>query len=189
MADPRLTIRTTAGEVLPVTLQVDKRLRKTVRWQPAAGGVLLRLPPRFPRRNLPGLLKQIEQQYQRASRKRPGRTDADLKHRADQLLKTAFKQDIPYTAIRWVGNMQNRLGSCTSGGPTDGHIRISDRLKAWPEWVTDYVIVHELAHRLHPDHSPAFWAAVNAAYPRTAEARAWIKGYFFAKGAPYENED
>lgn len=189
MAKPQLSILNASGESVPVEIQVDKRLKKTARWQPQASGVLLRLPPRYPHRDLPGLLEQIEKQYQRSRRKRQGRTDADLKQRADQLIRTAFPLPIEYTAIRWVGNMQNRLGSCTNGGVTDGHIRISDRLKGWPDWVVDYVIIHELAHRPHPDHSPAFWQLVRSACPRADEARAWIKGYFYARGIEHESED
>ena len=43
-----------------------------------------------------------------------------------------------------------RWGSCT---PSTGQIRISTRLAAWPPWVLDYVLVHELAHLAVADHS------------------------------------
>lgn len=169
---------------------VDKRLKKIVRWQITADGEIhIKVPARYPQGDLPRLLKQIEKKYRRTERKRQGRTDEDLKQRADRLIRDAFGKPIPYASIRWVGNMQNRLGSCTNGGATDGHIRLSDRMKGWPDWVVDYVIVHELAHRLHPDHSPAFWADVRAAYTRTDEARAWVKGYFFALGEEAHSED
>jgi predicted metal-dependent hydrolase len=77
-------------------------------------------------------------------------------------------------SVRWVTNQQGRWGSCT---PADGSIRISDRLAGMPHWVLDYVLVHELAHLRHPDHSKAFWAAVHR-YPRTERAR----GYLIAVG-------
>ncbi|MGH1488061.1 MAG: M48 metallopeptidase family protein [Acidimicrobiales bacterium] len=77
------------------------------------------------------------------------------------------------TTIRWVSNQKQQWGSCT---PSDGSIRLSDRMAGFPRWVVDYVIVHELAHLVHGDHSPAFWDLVNA-YPKTERAR----GYLLAK--------
>ena len=81
----------------------------------------------------------------------------DLQARAEQINRKYFNGQLHWQAIRWVDNMQQRLGSCTRGGATDGHIRISSRMRNWPDWVVDYVIAHELLHRRHPNHSPAFW--------------------------------
>ena len=58
------------------------------------------------------------------------------------------------TAIRWASDMTTRWGSCT---PDTGTIRISDRIAAFPDWVVDYVIVHELAHLHVGGHGPDFW--------------------------------
>ena len=100
--------------------------------------------------------------------------------------KKYFGGQIEWEAIRWVGNMETRLGSCTNGGSTDGHIRISDKIKGWPQWVVDYVIAHELVHRLHPDHSKAFWETLSGGYPKTERARGFIQGIGFADGQQYE---
>ena len=59
--------------------------------------------------------------------------------------------------------------------PADGTIRLSSRLKGMPDWVVDYVLVHELAHLLQPGHDPAFWALVGR-YPRTERARGFLEG-------------
>ena len=84
--------------------------------------------------------------------------------------------------------MKTRLGSCTNGGPTDGHIRISAEGKDWPQWVIDYLIAHELTHRLHSDHSPEFWDPLTEAYPKTERARGFIKGVLFARGQQLDEE-
>jgi hypothetical protein len=84
--------------------------------------------------------------------------------------------------------MQSRLGSCTHGGVSDGQIRISDKIKGWPDWVVDYVIAHELLHRRHPNHSDAFWNDLKTAYPLTERARGFIHGVGFAAGQPLEDD-
>lgn len=54
-------------------------------------------------------------------------------------------------------------------------IRLNWRLIAAPEFVQDYVCIHELCHLPHPNHSPRFWAAVNQATPHTQAAKTWLK--------------
>ncbi len=96
----------------------------------------------------------------------------DLRARSERL---AENYDLPLPrSIRWVSNQQQRWGSCT---PSDGSIRLSDRLASFPEWVIDYVIVHELAHLMEFGHTPRFWSIVQQ-YPLTERAR----GFLIAKG-------
>ena len=190
MAETHYTIQDKDGSPVHVNLKRDKRLKKSWSWarQPD-GSVLLRVPARLPRPVLDGLLKQIagmlEQQENLAAR----RTDAELHARAEQINRKHFKGQIRWQAIRWVDNMQQRLGSCTRGGVTDGHIRISSRMRSWPDWVIDYVIAHELLHRRHPNHSAEFWDELKHAYPLTERARGFIDGIGFAQGQPLEDDD
>ncbi len=76
--------------------------------------------------------------------------------------------------ITWVTNQRDRWGSCT---PSQGTIRLSDRLAIFPVWVIDYVVVHELAHLVESNHNDRFWAIVGQ-YELTERAR----GYLLAKG-------
>jgi predicted metal-dependent hydrolase len=95
----------------------------------------------------------------------------DLPERATTL---AGRYDLPRpTSIRWVDGMRTRWGSCT---PSTGAIRLSSALAPFPDWVIDYVIVHELAHLREGGHNPAFWRLVSR-YPRAERAR----GYLIAK--------
>jgi hypothetical protein len=75
--------------------------------------------------------------------------------------------------IKWSDDMTTRWGSCT---PTDGTIRISTRIAQFPDWVVDYVIVHELAHLRVPGHGNDFWDVVRR-YPKCERAI----GYLIAK--------
>lgn len=54
-------------------------------------------------------------------------------------------------------------------------IRLNWRLIGAPEWVQDYVCIHELCHLIHPNHSPDFWAAVNQHTTHTQHAKTWLK--------------
>lgn len=72
--------------------------------------------------------------------------------------------------VRWSDNMEARWASCT---PATRTIRLSTRLAAFPDWVVDYVLVHELAHLVVADHSPRFWALVER-YPLTERARGFL---------------
>ncbi len=69
--------------------------------------------------------------------------------------------------------MTTRWGSCTI---STGAIRISNRLVAFPDWVVDYVIVHELCHLEVRGHGPDFWKLVHR-YPKAERAI----GYLIAK--------
>ena len=61
-------------------------------------------------------------------------------------------------SIGWSSRQRLRWGSCSA---SSGDIRISSRLADAPPWVLDHVIIHELAHLVVADHSPAFQALVN----------------------------
>jgi hypothetical protein len=72
-----------------------------------------------------------------------------------------------------IRNQRWRWGSCNR----DGHICLNWRLLTMPEWVRDYVLIHELMHLKRMDHSPRFWKLVAAACPQYQEARRWLARY------------
>jgi predicted metal-dependent hydrolase len=183
MVDQQYKIHNSRGEPVTVILRRDKRLKKTSRWELNSDGtILVRVPVRIPKYRMGDILKQVSVQLDKAAKLHNRRNDESLQARAEQINRKYLQGKIRWNAIRWVSNMQTRLGSCTRGGPTDGEIRISDKIKDWPEWVVDYVIAHELLHRKHPNHSRAFWDELKAAYPRTDQALGFIQGVGFAKG-------
>ena len=77
------------------------------------------------------------------------------------------------TSVEWSTRQKLRWGSCT---PTTGRIRLSDRMRDYPQWVIDYVLVHELAHLSEHGHGPAF-KALMARYPLAERG----EGYLIAK--------
>ena len=116
-----------------------------------------------------------------AEQRRKLNSDEALEARARLLNDRYFDGQLRWTSIRYVTNQNGRYGSCT---PSRGTIRISHRLADAPIWVLDYVLVHELAHLVEPNHSKRFWRLVNR-YKLTERAR----GYLMAKGLEEEGED
>jgi predicted metal-dependent hydrolase len=171
---------------IQVELVRDGRLRTRIHWEWNGSQVRIRAPRRVPQRELDRMVAEIVEKVKRKRAQVHARADADLEARARQLNEKYFGNEIEWHSIRWVSNMRKRLGSCTNGGPTDGDIRISDRIKGWPPWVIDYVITHELAHRKHRNHGKAFWSYVGR-YPKAERAQGFIIGLAFQVGEDAED--
>ncbi len=107
--------------------------------------------------------------------------DGELAERAERLSVQYFEGRARPASVRWVTNQNTRWGSCT---PAEGSIRLSHRLKGMPEYVVDYVLLHELAHLLVPGHGPRFWRLLEA-YPRTERARGYLEGVAAAGRLPH----
>jgi predicted metal-dependent hydrolase len=88
----------------------------------------------------------------------------------DRLLQLAKQFGLHVSRVS-VRNQQSRWGSCSP----NGHICLNWRLVTMPEWIRDYVIIHELMHLKRLDHSPKFWKLVAAACPEYEKARAWLR--------------
>ncbi len=172
----------------PIDVQVvrDARLRSRLHWEWSGNRVRVRVPPGIAQAELDRHVAGIVAEVKRRRSQVRARADADLEAMARRLNERYFGGAIAWHSIRWVGNMRRRLGSCTNGGPTDGDIRISERVRGWPEWVIEYVVAHELVHRLHPNHGPDFWATL-AHYPRAERARGFVQGVAFQLGEDSED--
>ncbi|MFJ5045135.1 M48 family metallopeptidase [Streptomyces sp. NPDC088719] len=107
--------------------------------------------------------------------------DTGLVERAGRLSAQYFGGRARPVSVRWVTNQNTRWGSCT---PVEGSIRLSHRLQGMPEYVIDYVLLHELAHLLVPGHGPGFWRLLEA-YPRTERARGYLEGVVAADRLPH----
>jgi predicted metal-dependent hydrolase len=64
-----------------------------------------------------------------------------------------------------------RWGSCT---PND-NVTFNWRLVKAPMFVIDYVVVHELAHLIEPNHTPRFWNIVGSQVATLEKAKQWLK--------------
>ena len=138
--------------------------RKTVEARLVDGCLEVRIPARMSEEEEAPWVAEMQRRFLRQA----DAEGIDLKRRAAAL---ARRYDLPRpTSIRWVSNQRHRWGSCS---PWSGEIRISDRVAAWPPWVLDYVLVHELAHLRESGHGARFQALVDR-YPRAERARGFL---------------
>lgn len=151
----------------PVRVVRSTNRRKTVDARIVDGVIEVRVPAR--------MSKKDEQIYVAELVARLERRDAEQAVDVEQRMRTlARRYDLPLPeSIRFVDNQHQRWGSCSI---ETREIRLSSRLAKYPPWVLDYVIVHELAHLVVPDHSARFHELVDR-YPRAERAR----GYLHAK--------
>lgn len=110
------------------------------------------------------------------------RTGSPAQHVLNWLAEQA-RRELPAYVEKWAHRMQvyptalsfgcakARYGSMTS----DGRMRLNVALMHFPAQYIDYVVVHELAHRVHPDHSPAFHAYVESVQPGAGQLRKEMK--------------
>ena len=151
----------------------SRKRKKTVQAREENGKIYVYLPAGMSREEEKKYVDELVKKMERRKRRRELNSDESLSRRAQELNEKYFGGKLEFE-IKYVTNQSRRFGSCT---PQDKKIRISDRLVDMPSWVRDYVIVHELAHLIQPDHSKKFWEMVNR-YKYTERAR----GYLMAVG-------
>jgi predicted metal-dependent hydrolase len=151
----------------------SRKRRKTVQAREVDGTLEILAPAALSQKELDAHIDKLRERIERL-KSRSELDDEALNKRASELSRRYFNGLPRWESIRWVMNQNKRHGSCTSA---KGSIRISDRVAGMPRFVSDYVILHELAHLIEPNHGPAFWELVYK-YPRTERAR----GYLMAIG-------
>jgi predicted metal-dependent hydrolase len=71
-----------------------------------------------------------------------------------------------------ISDLKYRWGSCT----LKGNLNFNWRLIKTPQFVINYVVIHELAHLIELNHSQNFWNIVKVQMPNYMEAKEWLRG-------------
>ena len=159
---------------LLVEFQRSARRRRTISARVDGNRLILQVPAGLSTAEEQSWAEKLGARILATRRQRELNTDDDLATRAQALNERYFDGRLTFVSVRYVSNQQHRFGSCT---PTQGTIRISDRLAKMPAWVRDAVLVHELAHLEVASHNARFWKLANR-YPLMERAR----GYLMAVG-------
>ena len=158
----------------------SRRRRRTVSARVVRGVMYVRAPVDIPEERLGEVIRDFQIRWERQRVKKELNSREDLEEIGQRLNERHFGGKIKVASIRYVTNQNKQFGSCNY---RTGTIRLSHRLVGMPEWVRDYVIVHEMAHIIEPNHSKSFWELVSR-YKLAERAR----GYLMAKGFEIEGD-
>ena len=172
-----------------MTAELIRSRRRTLSVQVRRdGSVLVRAPMRTPQREIRRFLEKhadwiekqqlrLRQQAEEAA-KIPPLSEDELKEltrlaRKDLTARCeayAAQMGVSYGRIA-IRHQKSKWGSCSS----KGNLNFNCLLMLTPEDVRDYVVVHELCHLRHMNHSAEFWAEAEKYMPDYRDARKWLK--------------
>lgn len=182
------------GSVLEIEYELIRSKRRSVGFEVKPGGrIIIKIPNRMPLSSLPQMIEAkkdwLYEAYLRQSSKEdvsqlrqeeksdPRLIYLEKKYRqaAKQYIYERVEYYLPltgghYSSIR-IGDQKTRWGSCSSNKT----LSFSWRLMLAPPRVLDYVVVHELCHLTHMNHSKEFWTLVASVDPDYKEHRKWLK--------------
>lgn len=162
-----------------ICIQIDKQLN-----------IIVRAPFRTSKRQIIGFVEKnyewIEKHYEKMRKKKETfETDEPEGYTPEEIKQLAVraKNVIPYRVAFYasmigvdygritIRNQKSRWGSCSG----KGNLNFNCLLVKMPPAVLDYVVVHELCHRLEMNHSKAFWALVETYMPNYKIYKKWLK--------------
>jgi predicted metal-dependent hydrolase len=178
----------TAGEDgFAVEIRRSTRRKRTVSAYRDGDRIIVLVPSRLRRadeqRLVAELVERVTERERLALAGGARASDDALMQRCRELSRRHLDAVAYPASVRWVKGMRTRWASCT---PIDATIRVSERLRSVPDWVLDYVLVHELAHLQVAGHGPRFWQLVEN-YPRTERARGYLDG--LSAGLAHKGQD
>lgn len=170
-------------------IQIIRSQRKTLSIQiDSDGQIIARAPMRMPQADIERFVQEksswIEKHLQKrqteqAVLQEEGRFTKEEIEKLANLAMAVIPQKVAYYARLMnvtyrritIRNQKTRWGSCTR----EGNLNFNCLLMMAPPEVLDYVVVHELCHRLEMNHSARFWAQVEKVMPNYKKHRKWLK--------------
>lgn len=171
-----------------VDVTVIHSQRKSVSIELKTEGIIVRAPKGMSRQKIDAFLEQkrswiekhwvkVQAQKDVLEEKKPF-TMQEIQELADKALVVIpekVKKYAPLVGVTYgritIRNQRSRWGSCSS----KGNLNFNCLLMLCPDEVVDYVVVHELCHRKHMNHSAQFYAEVERVFPDYRRCRKWLK--------------
>ena len=171
-----------------IPIKLFRSKRKTIALEIKQDGIYIRAPLRmsdaeiqnFLERKKDWLQKHLHKQAERSAavKNLPPYTHEELHALAEKALQVIPERVKYYAEVIGVDygritirNQRTRWGSCSS----KGNLNFNCLLMQMPDEIIDSVVVHELCHRKHMNHSSKFYAEVEKAFPNYQRCRKWLK--------------
>lgn len=146
------------------------------------GRLRVRCPMAMPRQQIESFVQSKAAWIEKYRRQLPSQSEKLTAQQLEALRKQLRRQIgqrvayyAPLVGVSWgkitLRAQRTRWGSCSSRG----NLNFNLLLGLVPPRVLDYVVVHELCHRLEMNHSPRFWAQVERILPDYRQCRSWLK--------------
>ena len=182
------------NQIVELPFEIKRSKRKSIGFEVKAGGdIIIKIPLHIPINKVIPVIEEkkdwIYETYLRQKDKISFEKKREEEHQDPRLqylekkYRKAAKQYIyerveyylpqtggHYSSIR-IGDQKSRWGSCSSNGT----LSFSWRLMLAPPRVLDYVVIHELCHLTHMNHSKDFWDMVESIDADYKEHRKWLK--------------
>lgn len=148
----------------------SRRRRRTVSARLVDDLLLINAPLILPQDRLDEIVSGFKLKFARKKLKTELDKEKNLLDLAIALNEKYFDNKLQIKSIEYVTNQNSRFGCCNY---RTAKIRISHKIGLLPEWVRKYVLIHEMAHLIEPNHSRAFWDIVSR-YKLTERARGYL---------------
>ena len=149
------------------------------------GDIIVRSPYSVSRRKVEQMLREKQdwiEKHQKAIKERENSrremTEQERREgieRANQILPARIQYYAKIMGVTYgritLREQKTRWGSCSS----KGNLNFNWKLALMPDEILDYVVVHELAHRMEMNHSDKLWKIVENVLPDYRERRKWLK--------------
>lgn len=177
-----------ASPIDEIQVKIIYSKRRSISVEIKPEGILVRAPKGMSRRAIYNFLAEkqdwIEKHWKKIQERReiieqlPRYTEEELKvlvQKAKLVIppkveKYASMVGVDYGRIT-IRKQRSRWGSCSS----KGNLNFNCLLMLFPDAVIDSVVVHELCHRKHMNHSAAFYAEVERVFPEYRKCNKWLK--------------
>ena len=155
---------------MEVKIVRSHRRRRTVSAHLIKDTLLVNAPLMLSQKCLDRIIEGFKVKFEKKKLKDELKKSESLADIAARMNERYFANLLKINSIEYATNQNHKFGCCNH---RTARIRISHRIELMPVWVRDYVVIHEMAHLIEPNHSREFWALVSR-YKLAERARGFL---------------